>query len=469
MGRLLSFLRLALSSHEHDFTRGSLASGMLLLAVPMVLEPLMESLFMLADALFVGRLGPNALAVLGLTEALVVLVFTVGMGLGIPATTMVAQRIGRGDREGAERAAVQANGVALLASLPLGAAGALFAPQLLSLMGASTEVIALGTPYARITLASAPVIVLLFVNAAVLRGAGDAASALWALWLANGLNIVLDPLFIFGLGAVPGLGVTGAAVATLIGRSAGVVYLLWRLTRGSPRLRVRPAQLRLDPPLMRELWRLAVGGMGQLIVETTSWVLLARIVAQSGSVALAGYTVALRILLFALMPAWGLSGAAATLVGQNLGAGQPERARRAVVVTGVANAVFLGSVTVVCLLLSEPMVRLFTDDPVAVRLGAEGVRIVGLGYVFYAWGMVLNQALNGAGDTRTPFRLNVLCFWGFKLPLAWFLSTRIESTLGTLGVFIAVAVAYSLNALLVGAAFRRANWTLARPPATVEP
>ncbi len=456
--RLLHFLRLALSSHDHDFTRGSLVRGVLLLAVPMVLEPMMESFFMLADAFFVGRLGPDAVAVLGLTEALVVLVFTVGMGLGIPATAMVAQRVGRKDDEGAARAAAQANWIALSVALPIALLGGVFAEEALGMMGASAEVRAMGTPYAQITLASAPIIVLLFVNAAVLRGSGDAASALWALWIANGLNIILDPLFIFGLGPVPGMGVTGAAVATLLGRSLGVVYLLWRLTRGSPRVRVALRHFQIRPELLRELSRLAVGGLGQLIVETSSWVLLTRIVALSGSVAVAGYTIALRILLFALLPAWGLSGAAATLVGQNLGAGHVPRARRAVRVTGFANAVFLGVVTIACVLAPEPMMAAFTDDPEAIRFGADGVLVVGLGYIFYAWGMVLTQALNGAGDTRTPFFLNLVCFWAFKIPLAYYLSTQVEATRGPLGVFIAIALAYSLNAVLAGVAFRRATW-----------
>lgn len=459
--RLVDFLRLALSSHDYDFTAGSLVRGVLLLSVPMVLEPMMESLFMLADAFYVGRLGPDALAVLGLTEGLVVLVFTVGMGLGIPATAMVAQRVGKKDNEGAAQAAAQANWVALFVALPLALLGGLFASEALALMGASEDVRAMGVPYATITLASTPIIVLLFVNAAVLRGSGDAASALWALWLANGLNIVLDPLFIFGLGPVPALGVTGAAVATLLGRSVGVVYLLWRLTRSSPRLRVGLRHFGIRPALLRELSRMAVGGMGQLIVETSSWVLLTRIVALSGSAAVAGYTIALRLLLFALLPAWGLSGAAATLVGQNLGAGHVKRARRAVRVTGFANAVFLGIVTLFCVLLPVQMVRVFTDDPVAIRLGAEGVRVVGLGYVFYAWGMVLTQALNGSGDTRTPFFINLVCFWAFKLPLAYFLSTQLAATHGTLGVFIAITIAYCLNAVLAGVAFKRAQWSVA--------
>ncbi|MEZ4221963.1 MAG: MATE family efflux transporter [Polyangiaceae bacterium] len=458
--RLLQFLKLALSSHEHDFTRGSLSRGVLLLAVPMVLEPMMESLFMLADAFFVGRLGDTALAVLGLTEGLLVLVFTAGMGLGIPATTMVAQRIGRKDSEGAARAAAQAIWISLLLAVPLGLLGIAFSQEALALMGGDAAVQNAGATYARVTLGSAPIIVLLFVNAAVLRGAGDAASALWALWLANGLNILLDPIFIFGLGFIPPMGVEGAAIATLIGRSCGVLFLLWRLTRASPRLRLRWRHFVVQPELLRELSRLAIGGLGQLVVETSSWVLLTRIVALSGSVAVAGYTVALRVLLFALLPAWGLSGAAATLVGQNLGAGQVPRARRAVVVAGSVNAVFLGSVTILCLLVPEALVGPFTQNPEALRLGAQGVQVVGLGYIFYAWGMVFNQSLNGAGNTRTPFMLNLLSFWCLKLPLAYVLSTHVNATRGTLGVFVAIAFAYSVNAVLAGAAFRRATWRM---------
>ncbi|MBX3129047.1 MAG: MATE family efflux transporter [Polyangiaceae bacterium] len=458
VGRLARFVRLALSTHDHDFTRGSLRKAVLLLALPMVLEPLMEALFTVADALFVGRLGADALAVLGLTEGVVTLVYTVGFGLGIPVTAMIARRIGEHDHEGAARVAVQANIVALLVGSLLGVVGALYGREALALMGASPEVIALGGPYAAITLGSTPVIVLLFVNAAIFRGAGDAVVALRALWLANGINLLLDPCLIFGLGPFPEWGVTGAAAATVVGRGVGAVYLIWCLLRGTSRLSFSRRHLRVEVPLMRELGRLSVGGIGQLLVETSSWVILARIVALSGSVAIAGYTVALRVLVFALMPAWGLAGAAATLVGQNLGAQQPERATRALWLTGIVNSAFLGAVTIVCLTLAGPITAAFTPDAEVQAVAAFGVRVVALGYVFYAWGMVLTQAFNGAGDTRTPFILNLVCFWAFKLPLAYFLSKSVGVTSGPAGVFWAICVAYSLNATLAFVWFRSGRW-----------
>jgi putative MATE family efflux protein len=454
----VALVRLALSSQEQDFTRTPLGRAVLLLAIPMVLEPLMEALFAVADVFFVAKLGADAVAVLGLTEGLITLVYTLGFGLAIPATALVARRIGEGRRQDAASVAVQANLVGLLTAIPLAAAGVLLAGPALSLMGATRDVVELGTAYAAITLGSAPVIVLLFVNAAIFRGAGNAVVPLRALWLANGINLVLDPCLIFGLGPFPELGVLGAGIASLIGRSAGVAYMWWLLLRGTARVRISREHLRFDADVSGQLWRLSWGSLGQLLIETSSWVLLTRIVALSGSVAVAGYTIAIRILLFFLMPAWGLSSAAATLVGQNLGAKQPERAERAIWLTGGVNFAFLGGVTVLCLVAADPISRAFSGDGVVQQLAAQGVRTVAYGYVFYAWGMVFVQSFNGAGDTRTPFWLNLFCFWLFKLPLAYFLSVHVTATRGTFGVFLAVCLAYSLNAALAFVWFRSGRW-----------
>lgn len=458
LARFARFLRLSLSSHDHDFTSGSLRLAVALLAVPMVLEPLMESLFAVFDILFVGQLGEGAIAAVGLTEAVLILVFALGMGLGIPTTAIVARRIGEEDATRAGEVAVQANGLGLVLSLPLAVVASLHARELLALMGAEQEVIELGASYAAITFASSPIITLLFVNSAVFRGTGDAPVSLAGLWLANGINLVLDPCLIFGLGPFPELGLEGAAIATVIGRSVGLVYLLYRLVKGTQRFRVTLGQARLQAKLARELFVVSLGGMGQLLVETTSWLFLARIVAVSGSTALAGYTIATRVLMFFLMPAWGLSGAAATLVGQNLGANKPKRAEQSLYTSGWANTVFLGVVMLVCFLAAEGVAGLFTPDASVQPITAEGLRIVAVGFLFYGWGMVLVQAFNGAGDTRTPLVLNLVCFWLLKLPLAYGLSVLTTQLAGATGVYIAVTLAYSINAVLAWLWFRRGMW-----------
>lgn len=454
--RAWDLFRRALSAHDHDFTEGRLGLGVALLAIPMVLEPLLESVFLVVDVLFVAQLGADAVAAVGLTEALLTLVYTVAVGLSFPVTALVARHIGERAPERAAAVAVQTNLLALVAGLALAVPGGLLARWGLGVMGASPSVLEVGANYAAITLASAPILVGLVLNAAIFRGAGDPSVALRALWLANGLNLVLDPCFIFGLGPFPELGVTGAAVATLLGRGVGLAYLLWQLARSRQRFRITRAELALDLPVLRELLRNAVGGVGQLLIETSSWVFLARVVAFSGSAAVAGYTIALRILVFALMPAWGLSNAAATLVGQNLGAGKPERAARSVLITGLYNMAFLGAITVVFAVWAEPLVRLFTTDPALVPTAATGLRIVGYGYVFYAWGMVFVQAFNGAGDTRTPTLVNLACFWLTKLPLAYVLA--VPFALHTTGVFVAILVAYTLNAVLGAWLFWSGRW-----------
>jgi putative MATE family efflux protein len=439
---------------EQDFTEGSLNRAVGLLAVPMVIEMLGESLFAISDAFWVARLGSDALATVGLTESMLEIVYAVAVGLAMATTAMVARRIGEKNERGAARAAVQAIVIGIAVALVTGAAGAIWAPELLSLMGASPETVAAGASYTRILYASMVTILLLFLNNAIYRGAGDATTAMRALWLANSINVALDPCLIYGFGPFPELGLTGAAVGTVIGRSTGVLYQLWGLRRGK-RISIGRADLRIDFAVIWSLAKLSAGGVGQLLVATASYLGLVRILASFGSPVLAGYVVAIRVVIFILLPAWGLSNAAATLVGQNLGAGKPDRAERAVWITGVWNMAFMVAVTIALVLYAGPTVRLFTTDPQSAPVGIDALRIISYGYVFYAWGMVMMQAFNGAGDTATPTKINFFCFWLFQIPLAYFLS---KSSLGPVGVFWAIAIAYSLSAVVGVVLFRRGKW-----------
>ncbi len=446
----------SLRGREHDYTSGSLNRAIALLAIPMVLELAMESLFAICDVYFVGRLGAEAVATVGLTEAVLTLLYAVAMGLGMATTAMVSRRIGEKDTAGATTAAAQAIfiglGIAALAGIP----GVFFGPTVLRLMGATPETLAIGGHYTSILLGSNVVIMLLFLNNAVFRGAGDATLAMRSLWLANGINIVLDPCLIFGLGPFPELGVTGAAVATTIGRGVGVIYQLWAYRRGTGRIRLNKGVLRVVPSAMRTLLRLSLGGIGQLLIATASWVVLMRIVAPFGADAVAGYTIAIRIIVFAILPSWGLSNAAATLVGQNLGAGRPDRAERSVWLAGMYNMAFLAAIGVVFIALADSLVGIFQDEAAVVSVGSRGLRVLSYGYVFYAWGMVLSQAFNGAGDTFTPTWVNLGCFWGCQIPLAWWLARGLE--FGPDGVFWSVMLSETLLALVMIALFRRGRW-----------
>jgi putative MATE family efflux protein len=455
-------VREALRGSDQDYTRGPLGRAVLLLAVPMVLEMALESVFAVTDIFFVSHLGPDATATVALTESLLVMVYALAMGIGVAATALVARRTGEHDPEGAAQAAGQAVLVAAGAALVLGAAGAALAPQLLALMGAGPGVLRVGTGYARVMLGGEASILLLFVGNAIFRGAGDPVVAMRTLWVANGINIVLGPLLIFGPGPLPALGVTGAAVATTIGRSTGAALALWQLTRlrpaGAPaaRVRVRARHLRPDRPSMAALAKLAWAAGLQQVVGSANWILLVRIVALFGSVALAGYSIAIRVAIFALLPAWGLSNAAATLVGQSLGANDPERAERAVWLTARYNAYFLGAVGLVFLLAAGPITDGFTTDAGVAANAALDLRIVASGFVFYAYGMVLTAAFNGAGDTRTPTWLNLFAFWAFELPLAWVLAVPLGW--GPAGAMVAVAVAFSALAAASAVIFRRGRW-----------
>ena len=451
-----SSIREALRGSHHDFTSGSLNRAILLLAIPMILEMVLESLFAVVDVFWVGRLGANAVATVGLTESLLSLVFAIGLGLSLSTTAMVARRIGEKDPAGAAVAGVQAIILGLTVSLLVGAPCALYAPRLLSLMGASPEIIRVGSSYARIALGGGGVILMLFLNNAIFRGAGDAAIAMRLLWVSNIINLVLDPCLIFGWGPFPKLGVTGAALATFTGRSIGVLYQLYRLLRGTERIRILRNQIKVNLQVLLRLLRVSLTGILQFAIAHTSWIGLVRIVSTFGSAALAGYTIAIRILIFAILPSWGLSNAAATLVGQNLGAKQPERAQMSVWRTGFYNMLFLGFIGVIFLVFATPIIRLFSNDPVVVPLAATCLRILSYGNIGYAYGMVMLQAFNGAGDTVTPTYVHFFGFWIVEIPLAYFLA--ITAHIGANGVYISIVVAEAAIAAAGVLLFRRGRW-----------
>jgi len=424
----------------------------------MVLEMVMESVFAVTDVFFVSRLGPAAVATVGLTESMMALVYAVAIGLSIGVTATVARRIGEKDPERAAAAAVQGIALGVMIAAALGVLGATLAPRLLRLMGADHEVVAIGTRFSAVMLGGNITVVLIFLINAVFRGAGDAAIAMRVLWLANCINIGLGPCLVFGVGPFPELGVTGAAIGTTIGRGTGVLYQISQLARRDGRVVIRRHHLRLDPPLMASLFRLSSTGMFQTLVGMASWIGLVRVIATFGSAALAGYTIGMRVVLFALLPSWGLSNAAATMVGQGLGARKPDRAERAVWLSGSYNLVFLSTVALVFLLLAEPIVRFFTSDPAVVPYGVACLRFVSAGFPFYAYGMVLTQSFNGAGDTWTPTWINIGCFWFWEIPLAWVLSQEVG--MGPSGVFVAIMVAFSTLAVVSAIIFKQGRWKL---------
>ncbi|MGD0414166.1 MAG: MATE family efflux transporter [Terriglobales bacterium] len=453
---LWSSLWEAIRGSHQDYTTGNLNRAILLLAVPMVLEMVLESLFAVVDVFWVGRLGANAVATVGLTESLLSLVFAVGIGLSLSITAMVARRIGEKDPAGAAVAGVQAIVLGLATSLAVGIPCFIYAPQLLRLMGASGDIVSLGSGYARIALGGSGAILMLFLNNAIFRGAGDAAIAMRLLWVSNIINLILDPCLIFGLGPFPRLGVTGAALATFTGRSIGVAYQFYRLLRGTERIRILAGQIRVNLHVLLRLVRVSLTGILQFAIAHTSWIGLVRIVSVFGAAALAGYTIAIRIVVFLILPSWGLSNAAATLVGQNLGARKPERAEQAVWRTGFYNMLFLGSVGVLFILKAEPIARLFTQDPAVVPLAATCLRIVSYGNIGYAYGMVMMQAFNGAGDTVTPTIVNFFGFWLLEIPLAYWLA--IPMHLHSNGVYIAIVIAECAIAAASAVLFKRGKW-----------
>lgn len=453
---LLASLKEAIAGTGQDFTEGSIGRAILLLSVPMVLEMSMESLFAVIDIFFVARLGADAVAAVGLTEAVLTLIFAVAAGLSTATTAMVARRIG--EKRPVEAAAVAAQSIflGLAIALPVGWLGIAFAPRLLALMGATSQTIEEGSGYFAVMFGGNLVIMLLFLLNAVLRGAGDAAIAMRVLLVANGLNLILDPLLIFGIGPFPELGVTGAAAATTTGRGIGVLYQLYILFAGTRRIRLTRDSFVFRPGIVLRLARISLGGIFQYLIATSSWIGLVRIISVFGSEALAGYTVALRILIFALLPAWGMSNATATLVGQNLGAGKPERAEGAVHQTGAYCMLFLALVAVILIAWAERFFRFFVADEAVIPLGVECLRYLSYGNVFYGLGMVMSQTFNGAGDTYTPTWINFFCYWLFQIPLSYVMALPLG--MGPSGVFIAIPVSESAVAIVGFILFRRGRW-----------
>lgn len=452
-------LKDAIRGTEADYTQVSLRKAIFLLAVPMILELVMESTFAVVDIYFVGKLGASAVATVGLTETYLFLLYSIAMGLSMAITATVARRTGEKNKEGAAKAAVQSIFLALLISLPFTLAGIFFSQDLLMLMGADEWSIAHGYKYTRWMLGGNAIIVLLFVINAVFRGAGDAAIAMRVLWIANGINIILDPILIFGWGPVPAMGIEGAAIATTIGRGIGVATQVWVLVKGGKHIRVTLDHIAWNAKILMGIIRTSLGGVGQMIVAMTSWIFLMRILAGISSEAVAGSTIAMRIMLFTLMPAWGLSNAAATLVGQNLGAGNPDRAESAVWKIGFYNMIFLIIVSLIYFVFNRSLIGFFTEDQTVINIGAEWLKILSYSYFVYGWWMVATQAFNGAGDTKTPTMINLVFFWLIQIPLSYFLAISLGWAHS--GVFWGIFFSETSVALFTLYLFKRGRWKLA--------
>ena len=446
----------AVMGRQTEYTSGSIRRAIFMLSIPMILEMMMESIFAIVDIAYVSRVSVNAVATIGLTESVITLVYAIAIGLSMAATAVVARRIGEEDVAGARKAAVQAILLGILVAVSIGIIGLLYAKEILGLMGGEPDLIEEGYGYTQLLIGGNITIVLLFLINAIFRGAGDASIAMWTLVLSNGLNIILDPIFIFGLGPVPEFGVTGAAIATNIGRGTAVLFQLGILFFGWSRIRLGLGDIVLRLQVMLNLVKVSMGGIAQFLIGTSSWVFLMRIMSEFGSEVLAGYTIAIRVMMFTFMPAWGMSNAAATLVGQNLGARKPDRAERSVWITGKYNAIFMLSVSLVYLVFAKQIIGLFNSNPEVVANGALCLQIVAAGYLFYAYGMVISQAFNGAGDTRTPTKINFIAFWIFQLPFAY--TAAIVFDMGALGVFLAITLAEVLLSVIAIVWFRKGHW-----------
>lgn len=446
----------AVKGEEKNFTSGSINRAIFMLSIPMILEMVMESLFAVVDIYFVGKVSVNAIATVALTESVIMIVYAISIGLSMAATAMVARRVGENKKEDASVAAVQAIIMTVSISMVFSLIGIFFPRQILELMGGEADLVNEGYRYTMIMLAGNLTIMMIFLINAIFRGAGDASIAMRVLWLSNGLNIILDPILIFGLGPIPAFGVEGAAIATTIGRGTGVIYQLIKLSGPDSIVRVAWRHLRVNAEIIWRLTKIAAGGIGQYMIGTLSWLFLVRISAVFGAEVLAGYAVAFRIIMFTILPSWGLSNAAATLVGQNLGAGQPERAEKSVWKCAFYNMVFLGVISLIFGIWAEWFVSIFTSEPEVVKYGALALRYICFGYIFFAYGMVIGQAFNGAGDTRTPTIINFFCFWMFEVPLAYFLAITLG--FGPQGIFSAIAIAVVLLAVVCIVVFKQGRW-----------
>ena len=447
---IYTLFKQALSEENQDYTQGSIRRAVFLLSIPMILEMCMESVFAVVDIFFVGRIGSAAVATVGLTESVLAIVYSVAIGLSMAATAIVARRIGEKNPGEASKSAVQAIITALCITAVVSIAGSMFAPNILQLMGASREVVSMGFPYTRIIFSGSIVIMLLFLINGIFRGAGNASIAMWSLWIANGCNIILCPIMIHYYG------LRGAAIATTIGRGVGVCYQLYHLFKGSGAIHILRKYFIPDWIIIKSISNIAWTGTVQFLIGSASWIALARIMAHFGDIAIAGYQVAIRILLFFLLPAWGMSNAAATLVGQNLGAKQPARAEQSVWAAAKYNAIFMAFVSALFLIASSPIVDFVNNDPAVEKIAVETLHIVALGYVFYGVGMVLINAFNGAGDTRTPTIINLFCFWGFQIPIAYLMA--IVLGLGPKGVFLAIIIAETTITIIAFILFRKGSW-----------
>lgn len=451
-----SYVRAAVSGTDKDFTVEKLGKAIFFLSIPMILEMVMESVFAVVDIFFVSKLGANAVATVGITESLMTVVYSLAIGLSTATTALVSRRIGEKNPDGAADAAVQAILAGISVSFLISVPGILFAPKILSLMGVEAAAINNFSSYTSIMLGANVIIMLLFIINAVFRSAGDAAISMRVLWVANCINIVLDPCLIFGWGPFPELGIKGAAIATNIGRGIAVLYQFYLLFRGKKRVRINSRHIKLKFGVMKKLLRLSLGGIGQSLIATSSWIGMVRIVSVFGSQVMAGYTIAIRIVIFSILPAWGLSNAAATLVGQNLGAKKPERAEKSVWMTGSVNMGFMGFIAFFFIAFPDFFVRIFISDPVVVASGVTCLRIISYGFIFYGLGMVVVQAFNGAGDTVTPTVINFFCFWMFEIPLAYVLALLLG--LEEKGVYIAIIAAESLMTIIAVILFKRGRW-----------
>ncbi|MGY6523031.1 MAG: MATE family efflux transporter [Mongoliitalea sp.] len=454
----ITHFKRAVQGKEEDFTSISIKKSIFYLSIPMILEMVMESLFAVVDIFFVGKLGVNAVATVGLTESVLTIIYSIAIGLSMAATAIVARRIGEKNQQAASIAAFQAIMVCSIFAIAMAVIGVLQAQTMLRLMGGSEELIAEGYRYTQIVFGGNVAIMLLFLINGIFRGAGNAALAMRALWIANGFNIVLDPLLIFGWGPIPAMGLEGAAWATTIGRSLGVVFQLVVLFKGMSIIRFYWESLQMNWKTIWTILKVASGGMGQFLIESASWIFLMRIISESGSVALAGYTIAVRLIIFVLLPAFGFSNAAATLVGQNLGALQPGRAERSAWLSAHIAALFLGICSVIFIIGAGYFIAIFNQEAGVIEVGRLGLTIICLGYVFFAYGMVMSQSLNGAGDTRTPTIINLAVLWGFQLPLAYVLANHFE--LGAIGVFWAITIAHSMHAMVSMWVFKKGKWKL---------
>jgi putative MATE family efflux protein len=454
--KLYTSFIIAVTGRETEFTTGSIRKAIFMLSIPMMLEMMMESIFAVVDIMYVSRVSVNAVATIGLTESVITLVYALAIGLSMAATAVVARRVGEKDLPGARVAAVQAIILGVAISLIIGAFGLFFSREILTLMGGEPDLIEEGHGYTKWLIGGNITIVLLFLINAIFRGAGDASMAMWTLVFSNALNIILDPLFIFGWGPVPAFGVTGAAIATNIGRGSAVLFQIAVLIFGLGKIRLLLSEMVVNFRVMLNLVKVSLGGIAQFLIGTSSWVFLMRLMSEFGSEVLAGYTIAIRVMMFTFMPAWGMSNAAATLVGQNLGAKQAERAERSVWVTGKYNAIFMLLVSLGYLFFAKPIILLFNDTPLVVENGALCLRIIASGYIFYAYGMVVSQAFNGAGDTRTPMKINFIAFWLFQLPFAYLAAITFQ--LGAIGVFLAIVLAEVFLSLMAILWFRKGHW-----------